>query len=133
MRYHPCACCQSPGVEPDFRYCGSCEGLRRQAVTTPLGPGIVDALRPTGAIIVELDTGVFRQFARSQITPAPHRASRPAPSPPAIPQPTPRPELPTADRTTDCRPLADPDPLARYRRALLQRSFGPAAFAQAVR
>ncbi len=60
------------------------------------------------------------------------RTGQMAPSQAAIPQPTPRPELPTADRTTDSRPLADPDPLARYRRALLsQRSFGALAYAQA--
>jgi len=53
--------------------------------------------------------------------------SRLAHAPRAQPLPTIRP-----DATTDCRPLpGDPDRLRPIRLMMLQRSFGPLAFAQA--
>ncbi len=122
MRYHACAC-GSPGVEPDFRYCGSCNCLKGAGVQTPLGPGVVDSLRPTGEIIVELDTGVYRQFGRTQIT----RLEARDPGCDVI-KPTPS---MAADRTAYCPPLPDPDLLRPIRLIMLQRSFGPLAFAQA--
>ncbi len=115
----------------DFRFCGACEGLKGQTVATLEGPGRVCQLRPTGQFIVELGPDRFREFRRSELSAI--IATPPAVVPPApiaaapVPEPPPARELEpliTADRTSDCAPLApDLDPLAGIRRVLLARPF----------
>ncbi len=125
MQRRYCAAC-GDDCGGDFRFCGACEGLKGQTVATPAGPARVVQLRPTGEFVVApLDDSYCRQFRRSELGAI--IDTQPAPIAAAVPEPPPARELEpliTADRTSDCAPLApDLDPLAGIRRVLLARPF----------
>ncbi len=126
MRRFRCRVCGEDTGTSDSHLCGRCAGLRDTRVSTPLGFGIVDSLRPTGEVVVCLDTGVYRQFASSEVTP------QPALQPALQPVPTREP-----DRTSWCPPLPDDMLIEQiwlmHRRALVRRSLGAAAYAAPTR
>jgi|SRR5271157_2468824 len=158
MRYRKtCKHCGADCGDPQFDTCGHCACLKIGCwVTSPDGPGEIVQVRHSGGFIVQRGDGITRQYRGSDLAiqeeepgRMPGQDDEPAPIAAAVPVPVPAavPAVPAvgtwtdrrgemfaelaADRTTDCPPLRDPDPLAAIRRALLSRDFGPAAFAQA--
>ncbi len=121
-----CKHCGETLWEPDFSTCSHCACLTAgRWVSSPDGPGEIVQVRHSGGLVVNVDGLGTRQYRGGQLAviatpPAPIREPELAPAPiaPAVAEPP-----IVADHTSDCRPLCDPDPLARIRREILSRPF----------